>query len=334
MAKLSIVVPVYNVQDYINECVESIVDQKEKDIEIILVDDGSTDQSGKICDSLVEKKTNIKVIHKENGGLSSARNAGLDNASGEYVLFVDSDDKIASESLEAILDCIKETRADYYFLSGKKFYPDGKEEPLDDPIHRAEIRGKKSEYVVRYIATLTKYPGSACTKAYKREFLEKKSIRFPSDRRLAEDLGFTLRCILTATSFDVCDHDYYLYRQNREGSITSATTGINKSFWNLAIFVKDSIEWLSVDKMPKGEKEKSALSLVAYEYTVLLVQFCRVTERKDEAYLLMKNSKWIKKYLVSKRGKIISLMISILGIKTTSKLLSYAFLRREKIYNQ
>ena len=334
MAKLSIVVPVYNVQDYIDECVGSIIYQKENDIEIILVDDGSTDQSGKICDSWMERTSNIKVIHKENGGLSSARNAGLDYATGEYILFVDSDDRIAEGSLTAILDCIEETRADYYFLSGKKFYPDGKEEPLDDPIPRAEIKGKKSIDVVRYIATLTKYPGSACTKAYKRTFLEKNTIHFPSDRRLAEDLGFTLRCILTAASFDVCTHDYYLYRQSREGSITSASTGINKSFWNLAVFIKDSIDLLSTERRPKGEKERYALGLVAYEYSVALVHFCRVTEHVDEAYSLMKDAKWLKNYLGSKRGKIISYMLSSLGIRITSKILSYAYLRRERNNNK
>ena len=334
MAKLSIVVPVYNVQDYIDECVRSIIDQKENDIEIVLVDDGSTDQSGKICDSWAERTSQIIVVHKENGGLSSARNAGLEKATGEYILFVDSDDRIAAGSLTAILDCIEETSADYYFLSGKKFYPDGKEEPLDDPIPREDITGKKSIDVVRYIAGLTKYPGSACTKAYKRDFLEKNSIRFPSDRRIAEDLGFTLRCILAATSFDVCAHDYYLYRQSREGSITSATTGINKSFWNLAIFIKESISQLSENHEPKGEKEKYALSLVAYEYSVALVHFCRVTERVDEAYSLMKDAKWLKNYLGSKRGKIISLLLSTLGIRTTSKLLSYAYLRRERINNR
>ena len=334
MAKLSIIVPVYNVQNYIDECIESIIGQKEDDVEIVLVDDGSTDQSGKICDSWAKKTPNTIVVHKENGGLSSARNAGLDNASGEYILFVDSDDKIASGSLTAILDCIDETKADYYFLFGKKFYPDGKEEPLDDPIPRGEIRGKKSVDVIRSIATLTKYPGSACTKAYKCEFLERNGLRFPSDRRISEDLGFTLKCILAASSFDVCEHDYYLYRQSREGSITSATTGINKSFWNLAIFVRESIERLSVDKMPKGEKEKYALSFVAYEYTVLLVHLCRVTERVDEAYSLMKDAMWLKYYLGSKRGKIISLMLSCLGIRTTSKLLSYAYLRRERINNK
>ncbi len=89
VAKLSIVIPVYNVQDYIDECVESILNQKEEDVEIVLVDDGSTDQSGKICDALEERASNIRVVHKENGGLSSARNAGLENATGDYILFVE-----------------------------------------------------------------------------------------------------------------------------------------------------------------------------------------------------------------------------------------------------
>lgn len=334
MVEFSIVVPVYNVQDYIEECVESIIDQGENSIEIILVDDGSTDQSGKICDLLSENNTIIKAIHKENGGLSSARNVGLDNATGEYILFVDSDDKIAKGSLGAILNCIRKTKADYYFLSGKKFYPDGKEDSLDDPISRVEIKGKNSVDVVRYIASLTKFPGSACTKAYKRKFLESNSLRFPSDRRLAEDLGFTLRCILAAESFDVCEQDYYQYRQSRDGSITSATTGINKSFWNLVIFIRDSIKLLSDEKIPKGEKEKYALSLVAYEYSVALVHFCRVTERTDEAYTLMKEAKWLKKHLASTRGKIISVMLSVLGIRNTSRILSYAYLKRERNYNK
>ena len=334
MAKLSIVIPVYNVQNYIDECVLSIVKQNTDNVEIILVNDGSTDHSGRKCDLWKEQYPFIRVVHKENGGLSSARNAGIESATGDYILFVDSDDKVEKGSLEAIQRSILESHADYFFLRGKKFYPDGKEEPLDDPIDRRAIKDKESIEVVRYLANLVRYPGSACTKAYSREFLIKKHLRFPSDRRLAEDLGFTLKCILSAESYDVCEHDYYLYRQSREGSITSSATGINRSFWNLAIFINESINELSENNKPKGEKEKYALSLVAYEYSVALVHLCRVSERADEAYLLMKNAEWLKTYLISKRGKVISVMLSILGIRTTSKLLSHAYLRRERINNR
>ena len=92
MPKISIIVPVYNVEQYLAECIESIKDQSLTDIEIILVDDGSPDNSGAICDDYARKDDRIRVIHKKNGGLSSARNAGLEVAIGEYIGFVDSDD--------------------------------------------------------------------------------------------------------------------------------------------------------------------------------------------------------------------------------------------------
>ena len=120
MDKLSIVIPVYNVQNYIDDCVESIVEQNVNNVEIILVDDGSTDQSGEKCDLWKEQYSFIRVVHKENGGLSSARNAGIENAIGDYILFVDSDDKVEDGSLEAITQCILESHADYLFLRGKK----------------------------------------------------------------------------------------------------------------------------------------------------------------------------------------------------------------------
>lgn len=95
----SIIIPVYNVEKYLNECVDSVLNQKNVDYEIILVDDGSTDNSGQICDEYLKKHSNVSVIHKVNGGLSDARNAGLESAEGDYILFVDSDDKIEENSL-------------------------------------------------------------------------------------------------------------------------------------------------------------------------------------------------------------------------------------------
>ena len=93
--KISIIIPVYNVEKYLRECLDSILAQSYKDFEIILADDGSTDSSGNICDEYSMKYENIKVLHKNNNGLSSARNAGLDIAQGEYILFIDSDDVVS-----------------------------------------------------------------------------------------------------------------------------------------------------------------------------------------------------------------------------------------------
>ncbi|MBR2339971.1 MAG: glycosyltransferase [Clostridia bacterium] len=109
---ISVIVPVYNVEKYLRKCVDSIIAQTYKNLEIILVDDGSPDNCGAICDEYEEKDGRIKVIHKENGGLSSARNAGLDIASGEYIGFIDSDDFISPRMYERLYDAIKRAGAD------------------------------------------------------------------------------------------------------------------------------------------------------------------------------------------------------------------------------
>ena len=102
MSLISVIVPVYKVEPYLNKCIESIVNQTYKNLEIILVDDGSPDNCPAICDSWAEKDSRIKVIHKENGGLSDARNAGMVHATGEYIAFVDSDDYIDPEMYQSL----------------------------------------------------------------------------------------------------------------------------------------------------------------------------------------------------------------------------------------
>lgn len=119
-SKISVIVPVYNVEKYLSKCVESILNQTYKDIELILVDDGSLDNSGNICDNYAKNDNRIKVIHKENGGLSSARNAGLDIASGEYISFVDSDDWIDENTYEELVKKIVTTNADIICFAGEK----------------------------------------------------------------------------------------------------------------------------------------------------------------------------------------------------------------------
>ena len=105
---ISIIVPIYNVEKYIKKCIDSIINQTYTNLEIILVDDGSPDNCGKICDKYKEKDDRIKVIHKKNGGLSDARNAGIDIATGEYITFIDSDDYVAENYIEVLYNLCKE----------------------------------------------------------------------------------------------------------------------------------------------------------------------------------------------------------------------------------
>ena len=123
--KVSIIVPVYKVEKYLRKCIDSIINQTLKDIEIILVDDGSPDNCGKICDEYAAKDTRIKVIHKENGGLSSARNAGMEVAEGEYIGFVDSDDWIETDYVGELLFCLIQSESDMAICSIRHENKDG-----------------------------------------------------------------------------------------------------------------------------------------------------------------------------------------------------------------
>lgn len=125
LPKVSVIIPVYNVEKYLIECLKSIVNQSYKNLEIILVDDGSPDNSGKICDEYATCDTRIKVIHKENGGVSCARNVGLDLASGEYICFVDPDDWLEYNALELCFTYLLITKADLCFFDYDLVYRGG-----------------------------------------------------------------------------------------------------------------------------------------------------------------------------------------------------------------
>ena len=118
---ISVIVPVYNVKQYLRRCVDSILKQTYENIEIVLIDDGSTDESGAICDRYAQKDVRVKVIHKENGGLSDARNKGMQEARGEYFAFVDSDDYIAKDYIAYLFELIVENKAQISLCGYLKF---------------------------------------------------------------------------------------------------------------------------------------------------------------------------------------------------------------------
>lgn len=131
---ISVIVPIYNVEDYLNRCVDSIINQTYKNLEIILVDDGSPDNCPKMCDGYAKKDSRIKVVHKENGGLSDARNVGMEVATGEYVSFIDSDDYISLDFYETLLQTMIDNDSDIVECSVVKFYENGKFDEYSDDL--------------------------------------------------------------------------------------------------------------------------------------------------------------------------------------------------------
>lgn len=214
----SFIIPVYNCKAYLTACVQSILSTGAEDFEILLVDDGSTDGSGALCDALAEKYPCIRVLHKENGGVSSARNAGLDAARGAYVLFVDGDDTLESRQLSEWMRIFPEAASDMavfglsfdYYKDGKCYRTDSLPVPFSGAICRREWAQCFSEL---YAANAV---SSSCTKILKRSILQEQNLRFSKELFLYEDLDFILRYMAHCDNIYCIPEPVYHYRQSED----------------------------------------------------------------------------------------------------------------------
>lgn len=315
---VSFVIPVYNVEEYILECAESILRQCSMNMEVILVDDGSTDQSGLLCDQLAERSSIVRVIHQKNSGHSAARNVGLQIARGKYVAFVDSDDFIGENCLELILDWAEKQAAEVCFLNGYKFFPNGEIQKLDLLPDREQVLNKSPTEVLERVSLCSKFPGSACTKLFKRSFLMENGIKFPSNILHGEDLRFVAQCFVMAESFDCLALDYYFYRQGRNGSVSSS---VNKEhiFKDLADFIIYMVRL--GEKYP--EKAKALYGMAAYEYIVVLYTYCTLLGKtKSNAKKFFIEYQWLLRYGKSRKIKLVQYCMAIFGIGFTSWLIN------------
>lgn len=319
MSVISVIIPVYNVENYLNQCVDSVLNQRFKDIEVILVDDGSKDSSGQICDDYKKRDPRVKVIHKENGGLSDARNIGIRVCSSEYILFLDSDDYWKENCLEDIAKCI-ENNVDIVFLTAAKYFQQiGKIEDKFESLDKDKIKNKSKQEVFSYLASTEKFPVSACTKLIRRELITKNNLFFEKCL-LSEDIDWSIRVLLKAEKFDVCYAEFYIYRKQRKGSITN---GIKlKSVQDLLYIIK---KWANKCRNNEVDLEvkDSILSLLSYEYSILLAHLFSISkEERKYVFNDIKELKWILKYGKSKKTKLVKLAIDFCGINFSAALLN------------
>lgn len=221
--KISFVIPVYNSEKYLNQCVASILNNRSKDIEVILVDDGSKDRSGKICDELAETDSRIKVIHQENKGICCARNAGLLEASGEWISFVDNDDIIEENAVDFILDDLdEEFDIIYYgfdeFRNENNIVNEKRNVKRETIIYEGDdIKKLQWDCMCRYkdnkplmdLRLLTTPWG----KIYRRNFLESNNLKFVDGMRREEDVSFNMMCLACCSKNKYVDYKMYHYRQ-------------------------------------------------------------------------------------------------------------------------
>lgn len=211
--KVSVIIPVYNVEKYLPRCIKSVLDQTYQDLEIIFVDDGTKDNSGVMCDEFATKDNRIRVIHKENGGLSSARNAGIEIATGDAIFFLDSDDYISKECIEKMVSLMKENNADISIVQMKYISEDVNNECAD--IKSENIVVMNSERAIEESLYQKLYTCCAPAKLYKKVAIG--DIRFPLGR-ISEDLATCHLFLNNAEKIVYSNYYGYYYRQH-ESSI-------------------------------------------------------------------------------------------------------------------
>ena len=308
---ISVVIPVYNVEKYLNKCVDSVLQQTYSEIEIILVDDGSTDKSGKICDNYIKKDSRIKVIHKENGGLSSARNAGIENAIGEFICFIDSDDFIELEMLEKLVKSMLDYNADMAICNRNHLFENGKKYVKFDMLN--QIKEMNNLEALFELNNFKYFDISACGRLYKKSLFS--NIKFPVGK-LCEDYYVMYRIIEMCNKILYISQPLYNYFQ-RKGSITKVPK-LNYDFVNAAY---EQMIYLS-DKYPELEE----CTHVAYASANMTIYNTVIKE----------NGKCMKKDVKKLRDEVKKNYIYVKNSKQLSKIKkiqSYLFIKCIAIYN-
>ena len=270
---ISIIVPVYNVERFLPRCLESLMTQTYETLEIILVDDGATDSSGAICDEYAAKDPRITVIHKKNGGLSSARNAGMEIARGEYIGFVDSDDWIEPEMYGHMLSLAKKNDVKLVCAGRYDVEESTGEKTVGLCPEKEEV--VTGEELVGRIFTWDGLDSAAWDKLYHRSILQ--NFRYPLGK-ICEDVPVTYRIVLEAGKAVLCDRPFYNYL-HRAGSITKTKTISEKNF-HLSEHTAVIYPWIRENR-PALEPQAAYLRVSSLVHILLLLDQAKPEVRKQ-----------------------------------------------------
>lgn len=320
--KISVIVPIYNVEPYLKQCVDSILAQSYKNLEVILVDDGSPDNCPQICDAYVSKDTRIKVVHKKNGGLSSARNAGLDIATGEYIVFVDSDDYWDdSHAIKKCVDVCKDKTPDVILYGFKKIFQ------IDGRIERVQMTLPKQNFGklinIRELLEHNVFVTSACNKMVKKHLVTgQDGIRFV-ENQLSEDIEYCAQLILNAHTYVAINENFYVYRQQNAISISS-----NVGVRNLSDIAKVLQKYTVIAKVENSSNGEVLLNYMALQY-VLWMTLSNIVMLKEQSLFFneMKKLWWLIDYSWCPYVKKVR-MFKFLGFNIVRKLLFIYYKRK------
>lgn len=306
MPVVSIIVPIYNVEKYLEKCIHSILNQTYKNLEIILVDDGSPDRCGEICDQYAKKDGRIIVLHQKNRGLGAARNAGIARASGKYLLFVDSDDYVDAELAEKTVKLAEVENADIVIFD----YLAVEEETGREDIKGFKLR-KNEIFSLREQPEALLITPSACNKLYHRDLFLKTGMSYP-EGRYYEDLGTTPKLFLQAERMVYLDSDPLYYYILRNGSIMHSKN-FEKNFQDKTFVFEDILRYF--EECHQREMYEKELEYLAFENLYFFSSKEIILADKNSLYLekfkdyvekhfpAMMENLYIKKYF-SKKDKI------------------------------
>lgn len=313
----------YNTERYIHQCVDSVINQRYQNIEIILVDDGSPDNCPAICDEYAQKDLRVVVIHKENGGLSDARNAGIKASTGDYIMFLDSDDYwVENIDLELMLSTLN-SNTDFDFLNFvvTKFYQI-ENSYNDTATFPEEIFNKNLSKIDKLFLLQERghFPMSACTKLIRRSLIIDNKLYFRKGYT-AEDILWFTELAEVAKDFSVLNKHYYVYRKEVEDSITSNTKTI-QSLTKLFFEISDKY------KNNNTSYSEYVLGNMAYEYLIIL---SFVKSFPIEIQEKFKSYSWVLKYDNNKKVKLANRMINLLGYNISSFILRTYISKKNKV---
>lgn len=316
--KFSIIIPVYNVEKYLKQCIDSVLNQTYKNYEIILIDDGSTDNSPAICDKYKDNDDRITVLHKKNRGAAAARNSGIRVIKGEYVLFLDSDDFWAdNKALEQIVNILEKEKSDVVCFGYREFYEDTCEYKDVISIPNKSIDNLSLEDKIKVLIRKGIYTSSSWCKAIKSDLIKDNEIYF-TENITSEDIDWSARILLNAKSYSLLKNFFYAYRQ-RKTSITHTV-----KYENVKTLSQNIIRCIEmVDKKENGRLKDLYLNYVAYQYITFLYASL-LCDQDDEIRNLvdeMKKYLFLLKYNLNKKVKVVYLFSRLLGYDLMYKLL-------------
>lgn len=261
---ISVIVPVFNVEMYLSKCITSILDQTYKNIEVILVNDGSTDDSGSICDQYAKKDNRIKVIHKKNNGVSHARNIGIDKSNGKWITFVDSDDWIEDNYLEMLLKEAKSQDVDIVLCGHNKVW----ENNIEKINQMADSRIYNSrEYLIKTLNPQTGF-GFCHMKLIKRECINE--IRFNENLVVCEDALFNMQISKNIEKAYFCSDRLYNYRNNSNSVVKKYDENYENKYLKAIKIIKQHL----INDFGENEILQNYYNFVAFHLMLVVVNYC------------------------------------------------------------